>query len=200
MTATHTVTFEEACKAIEVLLRHLGENPSREGLLDTPHRVVKAWQELVGGYHLDPHEILSTTFDLGDVEEGGALRHVNFVISKNLPFVSYCEHHMLPFEGEAHLAYVPQPGGRVVGLSKLARLLDAYARRFQVQERLTEQLAGTLDRALQPMGVAIMVEASHSCQCARGIRKKGRMVTTAYTGIFQMDAASRQEFLQLVKP
>lgn len=171
------------------LIEYVGEDPTREGLLDTPKRVLKAFKEMTEGYGQDPAAILGTTFDVGDVDE--------MVIVKNIEFVSLCEHHLLPFPGIAHVAYIPNE--RVVGLSKIARLVDLYARRFQVQERLTRQITDAMDTHLEPRGSACIIEAAHSCMGCRGVRKPAaRMVTSSLTGMFR-DHEVRAEFLSLTR-
>jgi len=181
------------------ILKAIGENPDRDGLLDTPARFLKALAEMTAGNNEDPREHLRKDFLLE--EEIGAGRHNEIILSGPLPFVSVCEHHLLPFEGEAFIGYIPRniPGfrRRVVGVSKLARCLDGYARRLQIQEHLTNQVAQAIQDTLQPNGVAVLIRARHSCQCLRGIRKGGNMVTTATRGDLYTTGA-RQEFLDLV--
>ena len=171
--------------AIVRLIQHIGENPNREGLLDTPKRVAKAYRELTHGYDADPATILGTTFG----EHASQMIHVN-----GIEFVSLCEHHMLPFTGTAHVAYIPRE--RVVGLSKIPRLVAAYAARLQVQERLTEQIADALDTHLNPLGVGVSITAHHSCMGLRGAKQpNATMTTTALRGLFWMQE-TRAEFLQ----
>jgi GTP cyclohydrolase I len=171
------------------LLEYVGEDPTREGLLDTPKRVLKAFREMTEGYKKDPGEILSTVFN-EDFDQ--------MVCLHNIEFVSMCEHHLQPFRGTAAVGYIPN--GQVVGLSKLARLVDAYARRLQVQERMTEQIAAAMNEHLAPAGVAVYIEAHHSCMGNRGVRKhEGRMVTQKLTGLMKDDAAARAEFMGLVQ-
>lgn len=173
--------------AIVRLLEYVGENPEREGLLDTPARVLRAFGEMTEGYGVDVGELLSHTF--GD-------RCDEMVVVRAIEFTSLCEHHLLPFVGTATVAYVP--GERVVGLSKVARLVDAYARRLQVQERLTVQIASAIEEHLAPLGVGVVVEAHHSCMGCRGVRKPGaRMVTSAMLGVFRTKPEARSEFLAL---
>jgi GTP cyclohydrolase I len=172
--------------AVLRLIQHVGEDPTREGLLDTPRRVTKAWRELTSGYHDDPETILSTTFDVA---------YDQMVLVRNLPFVSLCEHHILPFTGTATIAYVP--GDRVVGLSKLARLLDCYSRRLQVQERLTNEIADAIEKYLAPQGVGVVVSGTHSCMALRGVRKTGDMVTSAMRGVIRTNDAARAELMAL---
>lgn len=171
--------------SIRLLLAHLGEDPDRDGLHDTPARVVRALVEMTEGYRQDPADVLSTTFDTD-------VHYDQMVMSLGIPFTSLCEHHMLPFVGHVDIGYLP--AGRVVGLSKLARLVDIYARRLQVQERMTQQIADAIREHLHPLGVGVVVHAHHSCQAARGIRKDGTMVTSAMHGEFR-DGPVRAEFL-----
>jgi GTP cyclohydrolase I len=180
----------EAEDAVRTLLRWAGENPGREGLLDTPKRVVKAYEQLFAGYHQDPEEVLGTIFE--EVEG-----YDDMVLVKDIDFAAHCEHHMVPFVGKAHIAYYPNGG--VVGLSKLARLVEIYARRLQTQETMTAQIADSLERALAPLGAAVMIEAEHMCMSIRGIQKKGAStVTTRFTGRMR-DAAEQVRFLTLVR-
>ena len=176
--------------AVREMLLALGEDPDREGLAHTPRRIAEAYAEVFGGLRLDPVKLLRVGF-----EEG----HDEMVILRDIPFFSMCEHHLLPFHGSAHVAYVPR--GRVVGISKIARLVDAIARRPQLQERFTSQVADTLMTALDPDGVAVAVDAEHLCMTMRGIKKPGsRMVTSAMRGTFQSQEETRAEFLALVQP
>jgi GTP cyclohydrolase IA len=180
----------EAEDAVRTLLRWAGENPGREGLLDTPKRVVKAYEQFFGGYHQDPDEILGTIFE--EVEG-----YDDMVLVRDIDFASHCEHHMVPFVGKAHIAYFPNGG--VVGLSKLARLVEIYARRLQTQETMTAQIADAMEQALEPIGVAVMVEAEHMCMSIRGVQKKGAStVTTRFTGRMR-DPAEQVRFLSLVR-
>jgi GTP cyclohydrolase I len=174
--------------AVIRLLQHVGEDPTRDGLLETPRRVTKAWRELTKGYALDAGEILSKTFDV---------TYDQLVVVRDVPFTSLCEHHILPFTGTATVGYVP--GKRVVGLSKLARLVDMYASRLQVQERMTNEIADAMMQHLSPRGVGVMVKASHSCMAARGIRKHGEMVTSSLHGVIREDSVARAEFLDLAR-
>lgn len=176
--------------AVVRLLQHLGEDPSRDGLIDTPRRVVKALRELTSGYDKDPAQILSTTFEV---------EHDEMIVLRNIPFSSLCEHHMLPFHGHATVAYIPKPGGRVVGLSKLARLVDAYARRLQVQERMTDEIAKALETHLDALGVGVIITAHHTCMSMRGIGTPGEMVTSAMRGVMRTDHDARAELLALTK-
>lgn len=184
------VDLPRAEAAVRELLLALGEDPDREGLRETPRRVAAAFQEVLGGRRIDPAALLQVGFDEG---------HDEMVILRDIPFFSICEHHLFPFRGAAHVAYVPR--GRVVGISKLARLVDAVARRPQLQERLTAQIADIMMHGLQPDGVAVAVEAEHLCMTMRGIKKPGsRMVTSAMRGTFQTQNETRAEFLALVRP
>ncbi len=179
--------------ALAGLLRELlvavGEDPDRQGLVDTPERMARMYQELLEGLFLDPEEVLAVSF-----EED----HDEMVILREIPFYSMCEHHLLPFHGQAHVGYLPD--GRIVGLSKLARAVEIFAKRPQVQERLTTQIADCIERVLAARGVGVVIEAEHLCMTARGIRKPGsRMVTSAMRGVFRRDPESRAEFLQLIR-
>jgi GTP cyclohydrolase IA len=189
--ATPRPSRPEAEAAVRTLLAYTGDNPDREGLIDTPRRVVAAFDELFGGYHEDAAEILDRTFS----ETGG---YEDLVLVRDIPFHSHCEHHMMPFVGKAHVAYMPID--RVVGLSKLARLIDVYARRLQTQEHLTSQVVRTIDEVLKPRGVAVMMEAEHSCMSLRGVEKIGaQTVTTKFTGAFRDDPAEQVRFMTLVR-
>lgn len=176
-------------RAVREILLAIGEDPDRDGLAETPARVARAYAETFAGLWTDPEAVLSTTFDIG---------HDELVLVKDIEVVSLCEHHLLPFHGVAHVAYIPAEDGRITGLSKLARLVDAYARRPQVQERLTTQIADTLVRVLRPRGVMVVIECEHLCMSVRGARKPGsRTVTSAMRGRLR-DAASRAEALSLI--
>ena len=174
--------------AVVRLLQHLGEDPTRDGLHDTPKRVCKALRELTAGYALDPAVILERTFDV---------HHDEMIVVAGVPYVSLCEHHMLPFTGAATIGYVPRAGARIVGLSKLPRLLDCFARRLQVQERLTNQIAQALVDHLDPRAVGVVVTGHHTCMSARGIQRDGEMVTSALLGDLRTDSAMRAEFMAL---
>jgi GTP cyclohydrolase I len=177
---------------IRDLLIAIGEDPNREGLLDTPKRVVKSWSELFGGYGTDVKAILGTTF----AQEG--YKTDSMILLRNVEIYSTCEHHLLPFFGTAHIAYIPRD--RVVGLSKLARLIDAFAKRLQIQEKLTNQIADALVEHLKPLGAAVVIDAKHHCMCARGVGKQhSSMVTSALRGVFKDKPEARQEFLNLIK-
>jgi GTP cyclohydrolase I len=186
-----TPTREEAEAAVRTLIRWAGDDPAREGLQDTPKRVAKAFREFYSGYGENPSEILDKVFS--EVEG-----YDDIVLVRDIPFYSHCEHHMVPFYGVAHVAYYPTKG--VVGLSKLARLVDAYARRLQTQETMTAQIASAMVKALDPRGVAVMIEAEHMCMSMRGIQKAGALtLTTQFTGIFKEDPAEQVRFLTLVR-
>ncbi len=184
-------TEKEAQDAVRTLLRYAGEDPSREGLLDTPKRVVKAYGEFFAGYEKNPADILSTTFE----EVAG---YDEMIVLRDIEFSSHCEHHMVPFTGKVHIAYIPKK--KVVGLSKLARLVDMYAKRLQIQEKLTAQIANSLNEVLQPKGVAVVVEATHMCMTMRGVQKNNAiMQTSQLTGLFKSDPRTRGEFFSLLK-
>jgi len=184
-------TPNEAEEAVRTLLRFAGEDTDREGLKDTPKRVIKSYSELFAGYGVDPKEILSTTFE----EVGG---YDEMIVLRDIEFTSHCEHHVLPFTGKAHIAYIPS--NKVVGLSKLARLVDVYAKRLQIQEKMTAEIASALNDVLQPKGVAVVIEATHMCMTMRGVRKPGSiMQTSQLIGLFKSDPRTRQEFFSLLK-
>ncbi|SDT71666.1 MULTISPECIES: GTP cyclohydrolase I FolE [Jiangella] len=175
--------------AVRELLVAIGEDPERDGLLDTPSRVARAYAEMFGGLHQDPADVLTTTFELG---------HDEMVLVKDIELASMCEHHLVPFYGFAHVGYIPGPSGRIAGLSKLARLVDVYAKRPQVQERLTSQVANSLVELLKPAGVIVVVEAEHLCMTMRGVRKPGaKTVTSAVRGQLR-DATTRAEAMSLI--
>jgi len=176
--------------AVRELLFAVGENPDRHGLLDTPARVARAYREMFAGLYIDPGTVLNTTFDE---------RHDELVLVKDIPMYSICEHHLVAFHGVAHVGYIPGDDGRVTGLSKIARVVDLYARRPQVQERLTGQIADAMTHRLDPRGVIVVVEAEHLCMAMRGVRKPGAVTTTsAVRGQFKSDKASRAEALDLI--
>jgi GTP cyclohydrolase I len=180
----------EVAEAVRTLIRWAGDDPDREGLLDTPKRVARAWREYASGYAEDPAIHLARTFE----EVGG---YDEIVLLKDIPFQSHCEHHLAPIIGKASIAYLPRD--KVVGISKLARVLHGYARRLQVQERLTAQVADCICEHLEPKGVAVVIEASHSCMSARGVNTPGVMMTTSrMMGIFRSDERSRREVLALM--
>ena len=181
---------EEALRAVETLLRWAGDDPAREGLRGTPERVVKAYQQFFEGYAVDPREVLERTFE--EVEG-----YDEMVLLRDIRFESHCEHHMAPIIGKAHVAYMPD--NRVVGISKLARVVEAYARRLQIQEKMTAQIANIIDEVLNPKGVAVVIEATHHCMTTRGVHKPGTsMVTSRMLGMFRTNASTRREFLSLV--
>jgi GTP cyclohydrolase I len=185
-------TREEAEAAVETLLRWAGDDPAREGLRDTPKRVVKAYEEFFSGYKADTSDILARMFE----EVHG---YDDMVLIREIPFSSHCEHHMVPFFGHAHIAYYPGEDG-VVGLSKLARLVDVYANRLQTQEALTAQIVGSIDLFLKPRGCAVLLEAEHMCMSIRGVQKQGaKTTTTQFTGVFRDDPAEQIRFLTLLR-
>ena len=184
------VSREQAEDAVRVLLRWAGENPAREGLLDTPKRVVKAYRDWFSGYTLDPDDYLQRTFE----EVAG---YDELIVLRDIEFESHCEHHMAPIIGRVHVGYLPD--GKVVGISKLARVVEAYARRFQVQEKMTAQIADCIQRVLQPRGVGVVVDGAHECMTTRGVHKRGvSMVTSKMLGSFRDDPRTRSEFLQFI--
>jgi len=181
---------KEAIQAVRTLLDFIGEDPEREGLKDTPKRVIKAYREWFSGYKVDPEAILQRTFH--EVEG-----YDEIIILKDIPFSSYCEHHMVPIIGKVHIGYIPN--GRVVGISKLARIVDAYAKRLQIQESMTRQIANAIDSVLSPLGVAVIIIGEHLCISTRGVNKTGAgMITSAMLGAFRSNEAARHEFLSLV--
>jgi len=182
---------EEAEAAVRTLIAFAGDRPEREGLLDTPHRVVDAYEELYRGYRECPAEVLDRTFsEIGKYDD--------FVLVRDISFNSHCEHHMMPFMGKAHIAY--KPVERVVGLSKLARLVDVYARRLQTQEHLTSQIATAIEEILAPRGVAVMLEAEHMCMSLRGVEKPGSMtITTQFAGSFRENPEQQVRFIAMVR-
>jgi GTP cyclohydrolase I len=183
-------TQEQAEEAVRTLIRWAGDDPAREGLRETPHRVAKAYKEFYKGYADDPDDILDRVFE--EVED-----YQDMVLVRDIPFYSHCEHHMVPFVGKAHIGYYPSKG--VVGLSKLARIVDVFARRLQTQETMTAQIAKVIERALKPRGVAVLIEAEHMCMSMRGVQKQGSTtLTTQYTGLFR-DPAEQVRFFTMVK-
>lgn len=181
----------EAKEAVKTLIRWAGDDPMREGLRDTPQRVVDAYREFYAGYDIDPEDVLARTFD--EVQN-----YDEVVLLKNMRFESHCEHHMVPIIGKAHIAYIPNK--KVVGISKLARLLDVFAKRLQTQEVMTQQIAETIDRVLKPRGVAVIIDAYHECMTTRGVHKsETSTVTSTMLGIFKADAAKRAELMALVQ-
>ncbi|HKC27653.1 MAG TPA: GTP cyclohydrolase I FolE [Jatrophihabitans sp.] len=184
------VDLARAEAAVRELLIAIGEDPDREGLKSTPARVARAYQEIFAGLHVKPDDVLQTTFDEN---------HDELVLVKDIPLYSVCEHHLVPWHGTAAVGYIPGEDGRITGLSKLARVVDLYARRPQVQERLTSQVADAVMRRLQPQGVIVVVQAEHLCMAMRGVRKPGAMtMTSAVRGIFKDDPRSRAEALSLI--
>ncbi len=180
----------EAEAAVATLIRWAGDDPAREGLGDTPARVVRSYEEFFAGYHKDPEEILRTTFE----ETEG---YDEMVVLKDITFESHCEHHMVPIIGKAYVAYLPDR--RVVGISKLARVVEAYAKRLQIQEKMTAQIANAINDVLKPKGVAVVVEAEHQCMTTRGVEKPGvSMVTSTMLGAFRDDPSTRKEFLSFI--
>jgi GTP cyclohydrolase I len=180
---------EAVATSVEETLRQIGEDPTREGLLKTPHRVGKALQFLTKGYHEDPEAILRSALFEEDYRQ--------MVVVKDIDFYSLCEHHMLPFFGKVHVAYIPN--GRITGLSKIARVVDVFARRLQVQERLTTQIKDCIQKTLDPLGVMVVIEAEHLCMQMRGVQKQHSITTTsAFTGVFLKDMRTRSEFLRLI--
>ncbi|PXY32650.1 GTP cyclohydrolase I FolE [Prauserella muralis] len=178
-------------RAVRELLLACGEDPDRDGLQETPARVARAYREMFAGLYNDPDHVLDRTFDES---------HEELVLVTDIPMFSTCEHHLVPFHGVAHVGYIPNSQGKVTGLSKLARLVDLYAKRPQVQERLTSQIADAIDRKLKPRGVIVVVEAEHLCMAMRGIRKPGaRTTTSAVRGLLKTSASSRAEALDLIK-
>lgn len=185
-----SVDHEKIKQAVRMILEAVGEDPDREGLLDTPKRVAKMYAEVFEGLRVDEEHYFETIF---------SENHEELVLVKDIPFYSMCEHHLVPFYGKAHVAYIPR-GGRVVGLSKLARALEAVARRPQLQERITSTVADAIMKRLEPHGVLVVVEAEHMCMTMRGVKKPGsKTVTTAARGLFETDAAQRAEVLSLIK-
>ncbi|MFI6272705.1 GTP cyclohydrolase I FolE [Micromonospora zamorensis] len=179
-------------KAVREILIAVGEDPDRDGLQQTPARVARAYAELFAGLRVDPAQVLSTTFEAN---------HEELVIVRDIDVMSLCEHHLLPFRGSAHIGYIPGPDGRITGLSKLARLVEVFARRPQVQERLTSQVADLLMSKLAPRGVVVVLECEHMCMAMRGIQKSGaKTITSAVRGILQTDSKSRAEAMALIIP
>jgi GTP cyclohydrolase IA len=184
------VDHERVQSLVRELLEAIGEDPTREGLVETPRRVADMYVELFQGNEADPGEHLRVTFDAG---------HDEMVMVRDIPFTSLCEHHLVPFVGLAHLAYLPGPEGTITGLSKLARLVEGYARRLQVQERMTTEIVEAMERELRPRGSIVVIEAEHFCMSMRGVKKAGTTtVTSAVRGSFRTDAASRAEALQFI--
>jgi len=183
-------TRAEAEDAVRTLIKWAGDDPGREGLVDTPSRVVRSYEEFFDGYDADPEEILARTFEETDGYD-------EIVLLRDIRFESHCEHHMAPIIGRAHVAYLPRH--RVVGISKLARLVEIYAKRLQIQEKFTAQIANTIEQVLEPRGVAVVIEAAHHCMTTRGIHKPGAlMVTSRMLGAFRDDPSTRREFLAMI--
>jgi GTP cyclohydrolase I len=186
-----TVDTARIERAVLEMLDALGEDTTRDGLLKTPHRVAKMYEELFAGFGENPADHLEVTF---------AADHDEMVMVRDIPFASLCEHHLVPFIGKAHVAYIPGDDGRITGLSKLARLVDGYAKRLQVQERMTTEIADAIEQALAPRGVLVVVEAEHLCMSMRGVKKPGTStVTSAVRGLFRSDASTRMEAMQFVR-
>lgn len=184
------VDHERIARAVKEILSAIGEDPERDGLLDTPARVARYFEEVCGGLHTEPAEHLNKTFEVD---------HDEVIVVRDITFFSICEHHLVPFFGRAHVGYLPEPDGRITGLSKLARLVDGFAKRPQVQERLTSQIADAIEQKLRPRGVAVVLEAQHMCMSMRGIKKPGsETVTSSMRGLFRENPASREEVLQLI--
>ena len=183
-------TKQEALAAVRTLIAWSGDNPDREGLLDTPRRVIEAYEEFFAGYNIDPSDILSKTFEeVADYDD--------MVLLKNMRFESHCEHHMVPFIGVAHIAYIPNR--KVVGISKIARLLNVFAKRLQTQETMTSQIANALEEALKPLGVAIVIDAEHQCMTTRGVLKAGTTtVTKKMTGLFKENQKLESRFFKMI--
>lgn len=185
------VTREQAEAAVRTLINWAGDDPDREGLIGTPDRVVRAYEEFFAGYDEDPVQMLARTFE----EVAG---YDEMVLLRGIRLESHCEHHMVPIIGKVHIAYIPD--GRVVGISKLARVVDLFAKRLQIQETLTAQIAGAISEVLKPKGVAVIIEAAHQCMTTRGVKKPGvTMVTSQMHGVFRDNPLTRQEFLSLVR-
>jgi GTP cyclohydrolase I len=181
--------MDKLATAARMILEAIGEDPDREGLRDTPDRIARMYREVFGGLDSEPEENLKTIFNE---------KYDEIVLLKDIPFFSMCEHHLLPFTGRAHVAYMPD--GKVLGLSKLARAVDAYARRPQVQERLTNQIADVIERVAEPRGVVVVLEATHTCMTIRGVKKPGaQMITSAVKGIFRENLATRNEVMNLIR-
>ena len=185
------VNEAEVKKAVTSIIKAIGEDPEREGLVETPSRVAEMYAELFAGIDIDPREELKVGYELG---------HREMVIVKDIPFYSMCEHHLLPFYGVVHIGYIPDASGRVVGISKLARVVEIVARRPQIQERMTTEIAEAIDDAIEPQGVAVVAQAEHMCMVMRGVKKPGsNIITSALRGLFRRRAASRAEFFSLIQ-
>ncbi len=188
---THKPNKEQAIEAVRTLISWAGDDPMREGLLDTPKRVIKSYEEHFGGYSQNPNEILARVFS--EIEN-----YDEMIVLSDIEFESHCEHHMLPIIGKAHIGYLPT--NKVVGISKLARVVDAFAKRLQIQEKFTAQIANAIQEVLEPKGVGVIVEATHHCMSTRGVHKSGSTMKTSHmTGLFRKDARTREEFLKLIR-
>jgi GTP cyclohydrolase I len=186
----HPIDHERIERAVREILLAIGEDPDRDGLVNTPRRIAKMYEEIFSGLHEDPAEHLTVTFEAD---------HDEMVMVRDIPLHSMCEHHLVPFAGRAHVAYIPGSDGRITGLSKIARLVDGFAKRPQVQERLTTQIADALMESLQPEGVLVMVEAEHFCMSMRGVKKPGSLtITSAVRGLFKSNASTRAEAMSLI--
>jgi GTP cyclohydrolase I len=185
------VDVERVRAAVAEILDAIGEDPGRDGLVDTPNRVAAMYEELFSGLHDDPTRHLEVTF---------AAEHDEMVMVRDIPFASLCEHHLVPFLGRAHVAYIPAEDGRITGLSKLARLVDGFARRLQVQERMTTEIAGAIESVLEPRGVLVVIEAEHLCMSMRGVKKPGTTtITSSVRGLFRSDQATRAEAMGFIR-
>ncbi|NDF11494.1 MAG: GTP cyclohydrolase I FolE [Proteobacteria bacterium] len=183
-------TMKEAEAAVRTLILWAGDNPDREGLIDTPNRVARSYQEFFNGYEQDAEELLTRTF--GEIDQ-----YDEMIVLSNISFSSYCEHHMVPIIGKVHIGYLPSK--RVVGISKLARVVEVFAKRLQIQEKFTSEIAEAIDNALKPRGVGVVVEASHQCMTTRGVKKDDVTMSTSHmTGLFRKDAKTRREFFNLI--
>ena len=180
---------------IQTLLLSWGEDPHRDGLKDTPRRFLSAMQEMLSGYKESPADHLKREFEIEPTL--GQAKYDQMIVSREIPFVSFCEHHLMPFFGEAHIGYLPKES-RIVGLSKIARCLDGFARRLQVQERLTQQVLNAMVEVLDPTGAIVIIEGTHTCQCWRGVKKMGKMLTSGIYGVYREDASARAEALKLL--
>ena len=190
-TLSGTPSKEEAEEAVRTLIRWAGDDPTREGLIETPDRVVRSYAEFFSGYDMDPENVLAKTFE----ESGG---YDEMVLVRDIELESHCEHHMVPIIGRAHVAYIP--ANRVVGISKLARVVEIFAKRLQIQEKLTVDIASTIDKVLKPQGVAVVIEARHQCMTTRGVHKPGAdTVTSQMLGVFRDDPSTRREFLTMIR-
>ncbi|YCM45458.1 GTP cyclohydrolase I FolE [Verrucomicrobiaceae bacterium 227] len=190
MSDSPQIDHDRIARAVKEILSAIGEDPERDGLLDTPQRVARMYAEICGGLREDPSAHLDTTFEVS---------HDEIIVVRDIPFFSICEHHLIPFFGKAHVAYLPEKDGRITGLSKLARLVDGYAKRPQVQERLTCEIANAMEKKLRPRGAAVVLEAEHLCMSMRGIKKPGaKTVTSSMRGIFRENPSSREEVLNLI--